>query len=140
MAAKDIYHDVCVRALVKDGWTITHDPLAVAVEGTNLLVDLGAERIVTAERSGRRIAVEVKSFVGLSPVQDLKEAVGQFLVYDLALHQSEADAGRVLYLAVRTSVYDTVFEEGIGKLLMKNKAVRLVVFDADTEEIREWID
>jgi len=48
MAAKDIYHDVCVRALVKDGWTITHDPLAVAVEGTNLLVDLGAERIVTA--------------------------------------------------------------------------------------------
>lgn len=139
MSAKDIYHEACVRALVQDGWTITHDPLTVAVEGTNLLVDVGAERVVTAEREGKRIAVEVKSFVGLSPVQDLKEAAGQFMVYDLALRQSEADADRVLYLAVRTAIYDTVFQAGVGKLLMQSRAVRLIVFDEDTEEIREWI-
>src|SRR5579863_7470565 len=29
MAAKDIYHDPFVRALQKDGWTITHDPLTI---------------------------------------------------------------------------------------------------------------
>lgn len=140
MAAKDIYHAACVRALEKDGWTITHDPRTVAIEETNLLIDVGAERIVTAEREGQRIAVEIKSFVGLSAVQDLKEAAGQFLVYDLALRQSEANADRVLYLAIRTAVYDTVFQVGVGKLLMQHQAVRLIVFDADREEIREWIN
>ncbi len=140
MAAKDIYHEACVRALEKDRWTITHDPLTVAVDGTNLLIDVGAERVVTAERDGERIAVEIKSFIGLSPVQDLKEAAGQFLVYDLALRQSDADADRVLYLAVRTAVYDTVFQEGVGKLLMNSRTIRLIVFDAEAEEIRGWIN
>lgn len=78
MAAKDIYHMPFVRALQKDGWIITHDPLAMTVEETNLLIDIGAERVVAAERNGERIAVEIKSFVSLSAVQDLKEAVGQF--------------------------------------------------------------
>ncbi len=27
MPAKDIYHDVVKQALIKDGWTITDDPL-----------------------------------------------------------------------------------------------------------------
>jgi hypothetical protein len=139
MPAKDLYHASFVRALEKDGWAITHDPLTIAVEGTNLLIDIGAERIVTAEREGKRIAVEVKSFVSLSAVQDLKEAAGQFLLYELALRQSEAEADRVLYLAVRTTVYDTVFQAGVGKLLVQNTAVRLIVFDVDTEEIRLWI-
>ncbi len=139
MAAKDIYHDVCVRALEKDGWTITHEPLTVAVDRTNLLVDVGAERFVSAERGNERIAVEIKSFVSLSAVHDLEVAAGQFLVYELALHQSETDADRVLYLAVRATIYDTVFQTGVGRLLLQNRAIRMVVFDADSEEVREWI-
>ena len=54
MSAKDIYHDAFVRALQKDGWTIMHDPLTISVEGTNLLIDVGAERVVTAQRAGDR--------------------------------------------------------------------------------------
>ncbi len=27
MPAKDIYHDTVKKALIKDGWKITHDPL-----------------------------------------------------------------------------------------------------------------
>ena len=57
------------EALDKDGWTITHDPLTVPVDDTNLFIDIGAERLVTAERGTERIAVEVKSFLGLSAVQ-----------------------------------------------------------------------
>ncbi len=49
------------------------------------------------------------------------------------------EADRVLFLAVRTTVYDAVFQVGVGKLLIQNKAVRLLVFDADREEVREWI-
>ena len=72
MAAKDIYHDACVRALIKYGWTVTNDPLTIPVDGTNLLIDVGAERVLTAEREGMRIAVEIKSFVSMSAVQDLR--------------------------------------------------------------------
>jgi hypothetical protein len=88
MSAKDIYHDACVHALQKDGWTITHDPLTISVGKTDLLIDLGAERVVAAERNGERIAVEIKSFVKLSLVQDLKEAIGQFVLYEGALAES----------------------------------------------------
>lgn len=139
MAAKDIYHIPFVRALRKDGWTITHDPLAVTVEGTNLLIDIGAERVVAAERDGERIAVEIKSFVSLSAVQDLKEAVGQFWLYDLALKQLPEEADRGLFLAVRKTVYEEVFLEGIGKLFLNNHVLRLIIFDPDEEEIIQWI-
>src|SRR5258708_6505151 len=139
MPAKDIYHDACVRALVKDGWTITHDPLTVPVDDTDLFIDIGAERLVTAERGSERIAVEVKSFLGLSAVQDLKEAIGQYIIYGIALRQLLTQADRELFLAIRTAVYDTVFQLGVGKMMVKTKSVRLIVFDEETEEIREWI-
>jgi hypothetical protein len=44
-----------------------------------------------------------------------------------------------LYLAVRRSVYNTVFVEGIGKLFINSHALRLIVFDPDKEEIVKWI-
>ena len=64
MPARDTYHDAVCKALVKDGWTITDDPLRLVWGKKDYYVDLGAERILAAERHGRRIAVEVKSFVG----------------------------------------------------------------------------
>jgi hypothetical protein len=82
----------------------------------------------------------VKSFVSLSPVLDLRDAAGQFVVYDLALRQSPVNADRVLYLAVRTASYDTAFQGAIGRMILKNRAVRLIVFDDETEEITQWIN
>ena len=64
MPQRDIYHDVVKNALIKDGWTITHDPLILPYGGRNLYVDLGAEVPIGAEKDDRRIAVEVKSFSG----------------------------------------------------------------------------
>src|SRR5262245_59481140 len=58
MPADDIYHDPFVHALRKDGWTITHDPLTVTVEETRVMMDIGAERVVAAEREGERIAMD----------------------------------------------------------------------------------
>lgn len=104
-----------------------------------MLIDLGAERIVAAERSGERIAVEIKSFVSLSAVQDLKEAAGQFWLYDLALQHSDTEADRGLFLAIRKTVYEEVFMEGIGKLFLGNHGLRLIVFDPIKEEITHWI-
>lgn len=140
MSAKDIYHDSCVHALQKDGWTITHDPLTISVGKTDLLIDLGAERIVGAERNGERIAVEIKSFVRLSLIQDLKEAVGQFVLYEGALSESPKNTDRTLFLAIRDETYDAVFEEAIGQMLLRHTHLRLIVFDPIEEVIIQWIN
>ena len=139
MPAKDIFHEPFVRALKKDGWTITDDPLTFRLMDTDLLIDIGAERLVGAERGNERIAVEIKSFVGKSSVQDLKEATGQFVLYAQALMRSPANADRILLLAVRLPIYVSLFENGIGKILLESDTLRLVVFDANTEEIKRWI-
>ncbi len=36
-------------------------------------------------------------------------------------------------------IYIDLFEEPIGKLLLRNRRVRLIVFDPQTETIRQWI-
>ena len=71
MPAKDIYHNTVRTALEKDGWTITNDLLTLEIGDRSLFVDLGAEKILAAEKQGRKIAVEVKSFLSFSPVHDL---------------------------------------------------------------------
>jgi len=69
----------------------------------------------------------------------LKEPTGQFFLYEQALQESTRHADRVLYLAVRKTIYDTVFQTGIGKLALRSNRLRLLVFDADTEEIIQRI-
>lgn len=76
MAAKDIIHDAVCEALKNDGWRITHEPYAIEYGTIKLSVDLAAEPLVAAERNGQRIAVEIKSFIGRSPIQDFKLALG----------------------------------------------------------------
>ena len=137
MPAKDIYHDAVRNALIKDGWIITHDPLILKWGLKDLYVDLGAERLVAAEKEGHKIAVKVKSFVSPSEVEDLETAVGQFILYHDIMSRTEPE--RVLYLAVRTAVFTSVFEEPIGQILLENQRVKLVVFDPQAEVIVKWI-
>lgn len=77
MPARDIYHNSVKRALQKDGWTITHDPFPLKIGKKHLSADLGAERLISAEKDIKKIVVEVKSFVGRSDVKDLEQALGQ---------------------------------------------------------------
>ena len=88
MPAKDIYHDTVKNALIKDGWTITHDPLRLRW-GTDLLyVDLGAERLLTATKKDQKIAVEVKSFASPFNIADLENALGQYICIRILLRKS----------------------------------------------------
>lgn len=50
MPAKDISHNCVKKALIKAGWTITHDPFRIRLTRKNLFVDLGAERLIAADR------------------------------------------------------------------------------------------
>jgi hypothetical protein len=137
MPAKDIFHDSLKRALEKDDWLITDDPLILKWGAKDLYIDIGAEKFLGAEKQGRKIAVEVKSFVGLSEVEDLKNAVGQFVLYHDVL--GKVEPMREVYLAVRDVTFADIFEEPIGKILLDNQRVRLIVFDANMEVIRQWI-
>lgn len=102
-----------------------------------MYVDLGAEQLLAAERAERKIAVEIKSFTGLSEMSDLERAIGQYIVYHDVLAQVEPD--RVLYLAISAEVATGLFEEPIGELLLRNNRLRLLVFDPDAEAIVKWI-
>ena len=138
MPAKDYYHDNLKRALANDGWTITHDPLTYKWGKKDIYVDLGAEQFIAAEKYERRIAVEVKSFISDSEVEDLKNALGQFVLYHDILDRLEPE--RKLYLAIRDSTFAEVFQEPIGEILLENQRMRLIVFDPVKEVIVKWID
>jgi len=56
MPAKDIYHDTVKKALIKDGWTITHDPFRLNWGTTIFYVDLGAEQLLAASKGHQKIA------------------------------------------------------------------------------------
>ena len=137
MPAKDIYHETVKKVLIKDGWVITHEPLPLKWGRKDLYVDLGAEKLLLAEKTGRKIAVEVKSFVSPSEIEDLKNALGSYLLYSDVLEQIEPD--RELYLAIRKAVYFDLFEESIGQLLLQHHHVRILVFDQHHEEVVQWI-
>lgn len=72
MARKDIYHETVKKALDKDDWKISDDPFQVYVGRKRLAMDLGAERLISAEKGTRKIVVEIKSFVSRSDVKDLR--------------------------------------------------------------------
>lgn len=137
MAARDIYHDAVVTALTEDGWTITHNPLTLDFGTRQLYVDLGAERLIAANRQDEKIAVEVKSFIAPSVVSEFHTALGQFLNYRLALKLKEP--ARVLYLAVPLEVYQDFFREELAQLSLREYGVKLLVFDPELEEIFQWL-
>src|SRR4051794_2927365 len=137
MPAKDMFHDCVRNSLIQDGWTITHDPLRLRWGGKDLYVDLGAERLIAAEKSGQRIAVEIKSFVGSSEVDDLERAVGQYVLYRAVLIQTEPE--RLLFLAVPDSIISGVFEQSVGELMLKDQSIRVLGFDPQTEVVTRWI-
>lgn len=137
MPARDLYHNHVRNALIKDGWTITDDPLRFRLGKKDMYIDLGAERILWAEKNSSRIAVEIKSFLGASDLADLHDALGQFVLYHDVLQETQAD--RILFLAVRDTVYATVFESPIGNLLLKNGRLQLLVFSVEQEAIVKWV-
>lgn len=138
MPARDIYHNMVVEALKIDGWTITHDPLYLGYGGKHLYVDLGAEKTaIAAEKHGQKIAVEIKSFISLSPINDLQMAVGQYEVYRSVL--SELEPERLLYLAVGRQAYENIFQERLGQLIINKVQLHLIIFDENIGRIVKWI-
>src|SRR4051794_3184476 len=103
MAAYDVFHNAVKQGLIKDGWTITADPLMIEFGGLDLYIDLAAEKLLAAEKGDERIAIEIKTFLGPSLVTNFHAALGQYLNYRIVLEGKDPE--RVLYLAVPQATY-----------------------------------
>ncbi|MEM9217466.1 MAG: element excision factor XisH family protein [Cyanobacteria bacterium P01_F01_bin.150] len=136
MPAKDFYHDTVKTALTKDGWIITDDPFSMEVGGRDLFVDFGAEKLLIAQRRNQKIVVEVKSFISPSPVSDLEQALGQYLLYEDLIKKLYPDY--LLYLAVRQAVYNTFFQEELVQIVIDSRKPKLLIFDEQQEMITQW--
>ncbi|WP_013321579.1 XisH family protein [Gloeothece verrucosa] len=138
MPAKDLFHNVVKNALIKDGWIITDDPLYLTFGGVDMYVDLGAEKLIAAEKDHQKIAVEVKSFMQASITAEYHTALGQYINYRMILENKEPD--RILYLAVSEDAYATFFRLLFTQVSIKKNGVKLVIYDIKKEEVREWIN
>lgn len=136
--AKDLFHDAVRRGLEKDQWTVTDDPLELELEEITVKIDLGAERLIAAERGEEKIAVEIKSFIGTSAISDFHTALGQFLNYRIMLEVNEPD--RLLYLAVPRETYQTFFQSRFAKIAIARHQLKLIVYEPITEEVIQWIN
>ena len=137
MPARDVIHDAVKSALIKDGWTITHDPYSLQFGDRDLYADLGAERALAAEKHGEKIAVEVKSFLGPSDVHDFEVAIGQFVLYRHLMRKS--DPGRVLFLPIPEQTYRTLLGSAEGQDAIEAIGLALLTVDPHTKEIVRWL-
>lgn len=137
MAAKDIYHNLVKQALEQEGWIITADPLSFSFGEVNFQVDLGAERIIAAQKDNQKIAVEIKSFLNPSAVTDFYGALGQFLSYRLALEEIEPE--RLLYLAIPLDTYKTFFQLTFAKIAIIKYELKLIIYNSEEGGITKWI-
>jgi len=136
LSAKDIFHNAVKNALEKEGWKVTHDPLSVKVGGVEMAIDLGAEKLIAAEKNGEKIAVEIKSFIKPSFISEFHTAVGQYMNYRQALRKQEPE--RLLYLAVPVETYSTFFTLPFIQESVSDYQFRLIIYDAEEEVILLW--
>ncbi len=136
MSAKDAFHAIVKTALQKDGWLITHDPYPLQAGSFNLAIDLGAQKVIAAQRGERKIAVEIKSFLGPSKISEFYGALGQFIAYRAALQVQEKE--RTLYLAVSSNIYDQFFTTPFIQELVQQNQLYLLSYDIEQEVIERW--
>ena len=138
MARPDKFHDAAKHALQKDGWTITHDPYNLRFDGKDFPIDLGAEKVLAAEKDGKKIAVEVKSFLKESTMNEYHTALGQYINYLAGLGEQEPD--RVLFLAIPATAYEELMKNRLFQLSLEIAPVRFIIFDEIEESITSWKD
>lgn len=136
--ARDAIHYSVKQALINDGWLITHDPYPIKLGGFEMEIDLGAETVLAAERENAKIAIEIKTFSGLSKVYEFHLVVGQYVDYRIALHAKEPE--RVLYLAITEEIYAEVFNIPFVQLVIQSLNMKLIIVNTKEKKVSKWID
>lgn len=138
MPAKDVYHDAVKNALIKDGWSILADPYKIKYKDAELFADLAVEKPIAAEQNGRKIVVEIKSFLSPSPMRDFEMALGQYILYRNLINLTEPEYQ--IYLAIKDSIYENFFKRDSVQDITQINQLLLIVVDMEKEEILQWIN
>lgn len=147
MSKRDKIHTIVVNALINDGWNVTDDPfhLIIKEDDKTLKIDLAAEKIdaiseniIDAEKQEKKIAVEIKSFLNTSILNDVYEAIGQYVVYRSIIRHKKIK--RKVYLAVSTITYYRILKLSFIIRVLNEEKIRLVVINPQTEIIKKWIN
>jgi ferric iron reductase protein FhuF len=136
--ARDIFHETVKKALEKDGWTITHDPFYLndKIKNIKYEIDLGAEKLLAAERNSEKIAVEIKSFTKISFRHEFHAVLGQYLIYYKGLYQIEPE--RQLFLAMPSFAYNRLQTHPFLLEIVEDYKVKLIIFDDQNETLVLW--
>ncbi len=138
MPIKAFYHDTVINSLLADGWTITDNPLPITFDGQKIYPDPSEEReVIAARKRDKNIVVITKSFLGSSLLRDFEEALGQYSIVRILLERQNDD--RQVYLAVPERIYESLFTEELGRLVVKSQQIRLIVFDEGAGRVVNWI-
>jgi hypothetical protein len=95
-------------------------------------IDLGAEKLLAAEKGLEKIVVEVKSFLNESLTTDFHIALGQYLNYKTGLRKINED--RILFLALPKEAYNDIMKHEFLSASIEDYGVKLLVYD-DTEPV-----
>ncbi|NEO51178.1 MAG: fatty-acid synthase [Moorea sp. SIO4A3] len=147
MPSKDTIHNRVKQAIINDGWQITNDPYVISYGERYLFIDLGARdslnleetesQLIGLEQDNAKIAIEIKTFSNQSPVVDLEKAIGQYTLYKILLTQ--VDPERIIYLAITEQTYNEIFDEPLGRLVIEELPLNLIIIDVVQLEVKQWI-
>ncbi len=98
--------------------------------------DLGAEKIIAAQKANRRIAIEVKSFVHISILHDFLLAVGQYYVYGKILFKTDPE--RKLYVALPDFVHNRIIKFEWAQEVVRDLAMSFILYDTNQKIITAW--
>jgi XisH protein len=135
--ARDKFHEQVRNALETEGWIITDDPLYIKLGTIPIHIDLGAERLIAAEKGSEKIAVEVKTFGMTSFITAFHEAVDKYLVYREALVLKKID--RALYLALPNDIFETFQDEPLVRQVFAEYNFKVLTYDPITQHIVSWL-
>ncbi len=137
--AKDIFHELVKEALITDGWILTDDPLTLLnkAEG-GISTDLGAEKIIVAEKGLTKIAVEVKSFINPSMIHDFMRASGQYFGYNVVIKRKNIN--RILYLAMPSYAYKKLIKYEFIQAIVEEMSIKFILFNEKEKTITSWKD
>jgi hypothetical protein len=136
MPNEDRYHSVVLRCLKKAEWVIVKEQEYISIGSYNdtnrrLYIDIKAQR-----QDAELVLIEVKG-LETSPVHELMELLGQYLIYRMALDYLSIEIP--LYIAVSQIAYQDIIQHVLGQEMMYRYAVPLLIFDPVKEEIVKWI-
>jgi len=143
MSRRDKYHYNVKQALENDGWEVTDDPYILRLRDEQnkdriFPVDLGAEKLIAAQKGKEKIAIEIKTFEGSSLINDYHKALGQYMDYLAGLEVQEVF--RKLYLSVSEEAYDKLMKNPLSKLSLKRFKVRLLIVNVESNQVIRWIE